>query len=395
MLSEKPKIVYIVGGLYSPSGMGQVLSLKTNYLAEHSDYSIHIVLTEREQQPLFYKMSDNINIVNFDINFDELDTMPLFRKLYHYYIKQRTYKKKLYKYLMELKPAITVSAIRREINFINSIPDGSIKIGELHFNKSDYRVFKKKFLPRFINSYITNVWKNKLIHELKKLSHFVVLTHEDEANWTEIERISVIPNPLSFYPETTSDCSNKKVISAGRYTWQKGFERLIDAWEIVNKKHPDWKLYIYGYGDRQHYQNLANQKGLEKSLRCEPPTSNIRNEYLNSSIFVLSSRYEGFGMVIIEAMSCGIPPVSFDCPCGPKDIIEDKVTGLLVPNGNIEELANKIIWLIENESARKEMGKKSYTSARKYKIENVMKQWMDLFASVLNNPSITKQNKNA
>ena len=149
------KIVYIVGGLYQPSGMGQVLSCKVNYLAEHTDWQIYVVLTERPDLPFFYKLAPNVKFVNFDINYDELDTMPLLKKMRAYRKKQDVYKRKLTSYLMEIKPDITVSVIRREINFINDIPDGSHKIGEIHFEKQFYRKFYKPYLPGFVNKWIT------------------------------------------------------------------------------------------------------------------------------------------------------------------------------------------------------------------------------------------------
>lgn len=157
------KIVYIVGGLYQPSGMGQVLSCKVNYLAEHTDWQIYVVLTERPDLPFYYKLVPNIRYVNFGINYDELDTMPLFKKILAYRKKQTVYKKKLTSYLMDVKPDITVSVIRREINFINDIPDGSIKIGEIHFAKPDYRRINKSYLPSFLNRWLTDKWQRVLI----------------------------------------------------------------------------------------------------------------------------------------------------------------------------------------------------------------------------------------
>ena len=103
------KIVYIVGGLYQPSGMGQVLSCKVNYLAKHTDWQIYVVLTERPDLPFFYKLASNVKYVNFDINFDELDTMPLLKKVLAYRKKQVVYKKKLSSYLMEIKPSILLT----------------------------------------------------------------------------------------------------------------------------------------------------------------------------------------------------------------------------------------------------------------------------------------------
>ena len=376
------KLVYIIGGAYAPNGMSKILCQKVNFLAKHTNYDIYIVLTEKANYPLYYQLEKKVNIVNFDINFDELDTMPILNKIYYYQQKQIKYKQELTNYLIKLKADIVVSAMRRDINFLNDIKDGSQKIGEIHFNKSNYRDFNKPYLPKWLNTFITNQWRGKLIKEINKLKHFIVLSHEDKAEWTELQNIDVIPNPINFIPKEQSTCTQKRVIAAGRYTWQKGFDLLIDSWKIVNLKNPDWELHIYGSGNNQFYQEFANKKGLGKVVTCHPATSNIIQEFQNSSIFVLSSRYEGFGLVLVEAMSCGLPCVSFACPCGPKDIITDGKNGYLVEPNNIEALAERICHLIEHEELRKEMGKEARKRAEDFTEEKIMKQWVDLFENI-------------
>ena len=151
------KIVYVVGGLLAPNGMSSVLSAKINYLAEHTDYELYMILTEKAGQKWYYTINPKVHWVNFDINFDELDTMPFLKKLFFYQQKQRRYKKMFTDYLMQVRPDITVSTVRREINFINDIPDGSKKVGEIHFNRTNYREFNKRWLPGFVNRFISAV----------------------------------------------------------------------------------------------------------------------------------------------------------------------------------------------------------------------------------------------
>ncbi len=375
------KIVYVVGGLSRIDGMTQVLSQKINYLAEHTNYEVHVILTENTGKPFCYKMSSRIHFVNFNINFDELDTMPIHKKVLCYLIKQHKYKQKFHNYLMDLRPDITVSAMRREINFLNSIPDGSKKVGEIHFNKSNYRQISSPFLPSFLCKYISKRWMNKLVKEIKKLDKFIVLTHEDKNEWKGINNMEVIPNPLVYYPneELVSDTSSKQVIAVGRYTRQKGFDLLMKAWKQVTNKHPDWVLRIYGSGNNEPYRCLAKENGLAESVFCEKAVTNIYEKYKESSIFVLSSRYEGFGLVLSEAMSCGLPAVSFACPCGPRDIIKDGEDGYIVEPENTDALAEKIIYLMKHEDMRKSMGAKARKNIIRYKEESVMKKWMDLF----------------
>lgn len=376
------KILYIYGGLYSPNGMSAMISQKVNYLAEHTDNELYIVLTEHPEKPRYYQLSDKVVCKSLVINFDDMDTMPLHKKLYHYFIKQRKFKRLLTDYMMELRPDVTVSITRREINFINQIQDGSKKIAEIHFARTFYRQFNKKFLPKFVNQWISRVWMNGLLKNLKQLDRFVVLTHEDSQNWPELNNLVVIPNFVSSMPVRKSDGTAKRVVAAGRYSYQKGFDMLIDAWTIVSPKHPDWQLDIYGAGDFMYYQQLADERRISDTLHCNPAVKDIFDIFADCSIYALSSRYEGFGLVTIEAMGAGLPVVSFACPCGPRDIINEGVNGLLVENGNIQQFADKLCYMIEHEEERRTMGKNAVSAVLAYQKDTVMQKWIELFNSL-------------
>ena len=376
------KIVYFVGGLLSPNGMGTILSQKINYLAENTDYELYMILTEKSGTPWYYTIHPRVKWVNFDINFDELDNMPFLRKIWHYVIKQRKFKRMFSDYLMSIRPDITISLCRREINFINDIKDGSKKIAEIHFARPDYRKIEVFFLPKFINEWISRKWTGHLIEKLKRLDRFVVLTMEDFHNWTELDNLVVIPNFSCYDSSLKSSLTNKRVIAVGRYSRQKGFDLLINAWKIVKSKHPDWNLDIYGSGDKSKYQKLADELEVSSVVTCHSPTVNIYVKYAESSIFVLSSRYEGFGLVLVEAMGAGLPVVSFACPCGPRDIVADGETGFLVSPNSIVEMAEKICFLIENENVRKKMGQKAIVRAQLFSKDEVMQRWINLFESL-------------
>lgn len=377
------KVIYIIGGLYQPSGMGQVMSCKVNYLAEHTDWQMYVVLTERPDLPFFYQLSPNIKYVNFDINYDELDTMPLFKKIFYYRKKQADYKRKLTNYLMEIKADITVSAVRREINFINDIPDGSKKIGEIHFEKQFYRSINKSYFPTFVNHWITNRWQNALIKQLARLDKFVILTEEDASSWDTLSNKVVIPNPLTKFPDVQSKLDNKTVISVGRYDLVKGFDMLIDAWGIVAKKHTDWRLKIVGPGERAYYQEQVRRLGLEQYISCKEASNKIYDEMASSSLYVLSSRSEGFGLVLIEAMAVGLPCVAFSCSAGPRSIISNYQNGILVEKENVEKLAEAICYLIEHKKERKEFSEKAKANSEHYSVEIIMQKWILLFKEML------------
>lgn len=214
------KIVYLIPGLHFPSGMERVLTLKANYLADEFGYDVTVILTEEKDKPFYYPLSPKVKTINFDLNFDRMYGLPLHRRLVYYRKRLRKFKKLLTSTLCELKPDITVSLLRRDINFLNTVPDGSMKIGEIHFNRSNYRDFNNRMLPCFVRDAVKKYWNAQLIRELKKLKKFVVLTREDEALWTELDNVTTIHNPLPFYPgpDRVSPCTAKQAIAVGRYT---------------------------------------------------------------------------------------------------------------------------------------------------------------------------------
>ncbi len=382
MSSRQYKIVYCTPALYMAGGVERVLTLKANYFAEHFGYDITIILTEGKDKPLFYPLSEKVKVVNLNIGFEELWTCSFFKKVFVYLKKQYLFKKLLRQELMRIRPDITISLLRREINFITSIMDGSKKIGELHVNRANYRNFEQGEANLFKNLF-AKFWMLNLVTNLKQLDKFVVLTEEDCKNWVELNNIDVIPDPLTFSSSSCSPLTEKRVIAVGRYVYQKGFDLLLRSWSIVEKDCPDWMLTIIGQGDRLPYETLIDELRIDRA-RCKllGPKDRIQNEYMTSSLLVMSSRFEGFGMVLIEAMACGLPVISFDCPCGPKDIVQDKVDGILVESGNVEKLAEAIIMLIQHPEKRKEMANKAIKNVQRFKIDQIAGKWKSLFDSL-------------
>ena len=253
-------------------------------------------------------------------------------------------------------------------------------IREYHFNKG-HRLHRKEynFITKLKNILVTKYEE----YVLKKYDKIIVLTNEDKEKWNEKYSIEVIYNPLTFFPQNISNLKNKKIISVGRLEEQKGYDILIDVWNIVSKKYPDWILEIYGEGsERENLQNKINKLGLEKSFLLKGATKDIQDKYLESSIYVMSSRYEGMPMVLLEAMACGLPIVSFNCPCGPKDIIKDKEDGFLIPFGDIELMAEKIEELIIDEEKRKLFGKNAKRNVQRFSQDKIMNQWQELFENL-------------
>jgi len=383
-MSDSPlKIVYCTPALYMAGGVERVLTLKANYMADVLGYNITIILTEGKDKPLFYPLSRKIKVINLDVDFEALWTCSFFKKIFVYLQKQRIFKKRLTEELIRLKADITVSLLRREINFINDIQDGSRKIGELHVNRANYRNFEAGD-TNFIKRLFAKYWMHNLVSHLKRLDRFVVLTEEDKASWTELSNVEVIPDPLAFDIDQVSPLSNKRVIAVGRYVYQKGFDLLLHAWKLIEQQHPDWELAIYGMGERMPYEQLIDKLKIDRN-RCHlnGSTSDIKAEYLNSSLFVFSSRFEGFGMVLIEAMACGLPVISYDCPCGPKDIVRHNEDGLLVPSGSIGSLAKAMGKMMCDVNLRQQMAKAAVKNVQRYKLDSVCQHWHSLFESIV------------
>ena len=380
MVSKQFRIVYCTPALYFAGGMERVLTMKANYFAEHFGYDVTIILTDGKEKPIFYPLSDKVKVINLNIGFEELWTCSFLKKIFFYLKKQHLYKKLLNRELMRIRPDITVSMLRREINFINDIQDGSKKIGEIHINRANFRNFEGN---NAMKNLFSKFWMNSLLSKLQRLDRFVVLTEKDKEAWVELNNVCVIPNPLSFTSTRHSDLSEKRIIAVGRYCHEKGYDLLLKAWGIVQNRTTDWRLEIFGEGDRTQYEEMVDTLNLDRH-RCilNGRSSKIQDEFLNSSLSVCSSKFEGFGLVITEAMACGLPVVSFDCPWGPRAIISDGEDGILVENGNVDKLAETIVLMIQNPERRKAMADKAIENVQRFRIDQIAGQWKSLFESL-------------
>ena len=384
IIMDKPlKIAYITPQLYTADGVARVLTMKANYFAENFNYDITIILTEGKDKPLFYQLSDKIHVINLDLNFEEIWHLSFVNKAMIYMKKQHKYKYLLTKELMQLRPDITVTLLRREINFINDIKDGSKKIGEMHILRSHFRNFEKNQTNAF-KELFSKYWNYRLIGKLKQLERMIVLTEKDCKAWTELDNVIAIPNPLPFTPKTVSPLTEKRVIAVGRYYQEKGFDLLLESWAKIYKTHPEWRLEIFGDGDKVMYEEIRDKLGIPvSSCRLNGRTNTIEQEYVNSSIFVCSSRFEGFGMVLVEAMACGLGVVSFDCPWGPSSILANGEDGILVENGNTNSLAEAIKSLMDHPDKLNTMAQKAIVNVKRFQMDKIAYQWKELLENLV------------
>lgn len=374
------KIVYNIAGTFRSGGMERVLANKANWLASNG-HEVIIVTTDQNYRPNFFSLNKKIQSYNLDINYESNNGKSFFNKLIHYPLKQKKHKKRLSYLLNELKPDITISMLCNDANIIPSIKDGSKKVAEIHFCHDKFLLYGRKGIWGIADKIRTTLIEKTV----KKYDAFAVLSAEDALYWKGCKNLRIIPNARTFKNVSIAKVEKKRVVAIGRFEYQKGLDRLIKAWKIVHSVCSDWSLDLIGEGqEKQSLLQQINEFNLENSIHLLEPVKNVPKELLNSSILVLPSRYEGFGMVLVEAQSFGVPPISFSCKCGPSDIIENGKNGFLVPEGDIDELADSLIKLIQDEDLRKRMGKQAYLDSVKYDEDVVMKQWVNLFEELMN-----------
>lgn len=378
------KIFYIYTALTTVGGADRVLVQKANWLANHG-YDVTIITESQAGKPLAFPLSSNAKHVDLGVDFNEEYGHALPIRAWIYFRLMRKYKKKLQAYILREKPDIVISTLGRDLGAITDLKDDSIKIGETHTTKYHLRNFHLMEERGGLYKIMARHFRNRQVALAKKLRALVLLTEQDAKDWESVCETHIIPNAVPSFPREVSTLDNKQAIVVGRYNNAKGYEYLIEAWAIVHKKHPDWKLNIYGSGEmRDDVERWIADACLQDSMLMNEPTDRIMEKYQESSICIISSRYEGFPMVIIEAMASGVPCVSFDCPFGPRNIIRDKEDGILVEYLNSNALAESICMVMEDEEFRKYLGANARKNIQRFSQDEVMKHWTALFSRLLN-----------
>lgn len=383
MNDPKYKIVYCTPALYSAGGTERVVSVKANYFAEYLGYDVTVIVTEGNKGNSFFPLSEKVKVVNLGLGFEDLWNKPFLNKIFLYLKKQRKYKKLLTNELLRIRPDITITTLRREINFINDVNDGSRKIGELHLSRSNYRGVEDRESCLFYKLF-SRWWKKKVLSDLKRLDKLVVLNENAVLDWPELKNVMMIPDPLPLNLSAKSALQSKRIVTIGRYSYEKGYDYLLKIWAIVEKQFPDWQLNVYGMGDPTSYVKLMDELSIDPR-RCHLNSSlvDVESEYLRSSILVQPSRTEGFGLVLVEAMACGLPVVAFDCENGPRSLITDGENGFLIPAFDISLFSDRLMRLMNDGELRSVMGERGSQKSKKYHISKIAIQWKDLFDELM------------
>ena len=379
------KILYIINKMTNLAGIERILTCKMNYLSEKTDYSVFLVTYEQPNQALSFQLNNKITYQPINAPIPQREGMTLFGWMKVYISARKVFKREFNNLLKNIHPDIVICT-GYAYPVLDIIIDASRQFNAKTIMESHVKgdtVSMKKYIFNHTLASLLSFWDYYILNKVKKADCVVTLTQEDKEFWESYaKRIEVIPNILTITPKKVVDYRTKRIIAAGRFVHQKGFDLLLEAWHMINKDVSDWHLYIFGNENREPYQKIVDKYQMNDNTHLMGATKDIAEEFSKSSIFVLSSRFEGFGLVLAEAMSCGLPCVSFDCPYGPRDIITDREDGILVENGNIEALSKAIEQLMTDEDLRQSMGEKALINVARYDSSNIMNRWEELFSSL-------------
>lgn len=374
------KILYQIHSTYNPGGMERVLLNKVRYFIEEKGWEVVVVTTDQHSRPSFYPFPEGVRMIDLGVNYSDDNGKPFHKKLFGYFRRRLEHRKRLASLLEQERPDIVDCFYPGESSFVPSLKDGSRKVMELHQSKLFHHQYNRSGLMGLADKVRARMDERMV----RKFDRFVVLTQEDMQMWGEMPGIRVIPNAANFIAEKYSDCSAKRVIAVGRLDYQKSFDRLIQVWEKVHQQMPDWRLDIFGQGEWQEMLlGMIDERGLQETVKLNGPTKNIGQEYSESSMIVMSSHYEGFPMVMIEAMACGLPAVSFDFKCGPRDIIKEGENGLVVSDGDIDGLAEAMVTLMRDYGLRRKMGENAKRVVESFSEAKVMDKWVRLYEETI------------
>ncbi len=377
------KIVYCIHSLYNPGGMERVLLNKVRYLVEQKGWEIVIVTTDQHNRPTFYPLPDGVRMVDLGVNYSDDNARSPLGKIAGYLMRRCRHRRRLSALLNAERPDITVSLFPCESSFIPSLKDGSKKVLEIHYSKFFRLQYGRHGLLRLIDRIRTRIDERLA----RRFNRFVVLTQEDRGYWPRMANIEVIPNAALFRPASTADLTAKHVVAVGRLDHQKGFDRMLNVWAELMHTHPDlsdWTLDIYGQGEwHDLLLQQAERLGIASSVKLHAPVKDIEKVYTSSAFLLMTSRYEGFPMVMIEAMACGLPVVSYNFKTGPRDIIRPGENGYFVKDGDSAALVTAMANVMNDLPMRRRLGTNALLVRNTFSEERVMDMWIRLFEDLV------------
>lgn len=371
--SDKMKIIYITDQIYLHGGAEKILIQKLNYWVEWYGYEVLLITSEQKGKAPFFKLNEKVQRLDLAVDYEEGIS----------YLHPKNLKK-LPKHISKLKTAISDfnpdAIFLISLGFIRYIlPFISGKFPIYNEYHTSYYGFELKYNQLSFIHRLKKQFSYLLIDLVETRYTKIVFLNDAEFNHYKRNNAVIIPNFFDEIKATVSVPKKNQLISLGRLCYQKGYDLLIDVWEIVDREKTGYTLQIYGNGeDHQMLQEKIAAKNLEHSLHLNPATNAINEKLSESQFYVMSSRFETFPMVILEALSNGLPVVSFNCPTGPASMLIQNQDGLMVPNGDIKALADAILLLINDRERAEKMGRAGLENVKRFNPKQVMEQWDQL-----------------
>ena len=365
------KILYLFRSLAVWGGVERILVEKMNLLASRSGIEVYMLTTDQGDHLIPYQVSNKVHIEDLGISFHRKYQFGYLKRIIISYQMRHKYKRSLSDRINRIQPDVIVCTTADQIDIISAVKGRIPLVVESHSICS-------RTIEQGKNAVLRKYRRFRFLESLSKTDCVVALTEGDAEEWRHFHHnVVVIPNMLHPCKVEPSPLTSKRVIWVGRFDYQKRAEVAIDVWKQVVIKYPDWSLDIYGEGEYE--SEIALMTSSTRNVFLHKPTSHIFDCYSNSSILISTSLFEPFGLVIAEAMSCGLPVVAFDCPYGPAAIISEGVNGFLIPSDNMHFFADKLSLLIEDTLLREHMGQAALDSSDRFNADLVMPQWLVQF----------------
>lgn len=369
------KILYIFRSLAVYGGIERILVDKMNFMSDRYGVDVFLLTSDQGSHPISFNLSNSVHHEDFNICFYRQYRFYGLRRLIVTWKLNHKYRYLLADRIRKINPDIIICTTADRIGTIAKLKGSIPLVVESHSICIRTLNHGRIWLQR-------KIYRHRFLRSLCKADMIVALTEGDAKEWRKYHpQVMVIPNFVHPHEKHMSDCTSKKVIFVGRFDYQKRAQDAIRIWRKVREQHPDWVLDIYGDGDM--YQEISSLASSVGGVVVNQPTPQIFQAYQDCSFLISTSLFEPFGLVISEAMSCGLPVVAFDCPYGPADIISDGIDGYIVRNRDFLLFSKRVSELIESFDLRQKMGRFGVQSSRRYQIEAIMALWLSLFMKLI------------
>ena len=360
------KISYVIEDFSVCGGIERIVSRKASILAARYGHDVTIISVYEDDRPIRYPLDGSIKTIRLHVPFTEKTTnhgLMTLRRVKTLILAAS----RLNKALKTAEPDIVFFTTTLGALLLPFCNIKSKKVFESHL--------ARKFTP--YNTFLS-------FTELKA-DAILCLTSGDAKEYKTAKRIGVIPNFIDKPKACVKDYAVKRAVAVGRLEHQKGFDRLISCWKTAVETHSGWHLDIYGEGPlRDELQRQIDSFGLQETIKLRGTCADMADKYAQYSLHLMTSRYEGQGIVLIEAQAAGLPSVVFNYEYGASDIVTDGVNGFLVPQNDTKTFTDRLAQMMDSEAMRAQFGTKAKETAKAFFTENIMWKWQKLIQETLN-----------